>query len=136
MSAIFEIGRRLKHVKENDLAHGEFGKWLDSMGMNDRVARMMMKVTELGGKRSTYSEMGLNTLYLIATLPPEQREQPHTLADGRLPHVGQIGLREVKRALKEAEARRQQAEQKERLAYGLNTAGWPPFSFSYRRVQS
>ena len=40
--AIFEIGRRLKHVKENDLAHGEFGKWLDEVGINDRMARKFM----------------------------------------------------------------------------------------------
>src|SRR5690625_4480833 len=81
--AIFEIGRRLKYVKENDLAHGEFGKWLDEIGVNDRVARMMMKVAdELESKRSTYSEMGMNALYQIATLPPEHREAEHTTTKG------------------------------------------------------
>ena len=45
--AIFEIGKRLKHVKENDLAHGEFGKWLkESVNFTDRQARRFMQVAE------------------------------------------------------------------------------------------
>ena len=42
--SIFEIGRRLKHVKENDLAHGEFGKWLEKVNLNQRVAQQMIKI--------------------------------------------------------------------------------------------
>ncbi|WP_253718638.1 DUF3102 domain-containing protein [Weizmannia acidilactici] len=101
----------MKHVKENDLAHGQFGKWLESVGINERVAQMMMKVySELGSKTSTYSEIGLNALYQIATIPPAEREKPHTIpSTGETKTVDEMTvreLREVKKALKEAEKSR------------------------------
>lgn len=112
--AIFEIGRRLKHVKENDLVHGEFGKWLESVGINDRVARMMMKVAvELDSKRSTYSEIGMNALYQIATLPEEHRESEHMTSKGESKKPEDMTvkeLRELKRSLKEEQEARQRAE--------------------------
>ncbi|NWO14673.1 MAG: DUF3102 domain-containing protein [Virgibacillus sp.] len=81
--AIFEIGKRLKHVKENDLVHGEFGKWLEDIGIHERQAQRLMKVaSELGdSKATTWSELPFRALYEIATLPQEEREkeQPITI---------------------------------------------------------
>jgi len=79
--AIFEIGRRLKHVKENDLAHGEFGKWLEEVEIEPSQARRFMKVAEeLESKRGTYHDLGLRALYEIATLPESERDKTHTTA--------------------------------------------------------
>src|SRR5690625_6833188 len=81
--AIFEIGRRLKHVKENDLAHGEFTEWVEKdVGLNYRQANRFMRVVdELGDSNMTTSSLlGLNVLYEIATLPPEHRESEHVTA--------------------------------------------------------
>ena len=44
--SIFEIGRRLKHVKENDLAHGEWSNWLKSVNLNRTQATKFIKVSE------------------------------------------------------------------------------------------
>lgn len=112
--SIFEIGKRLKHVKENDLAHGEFGKWLESIDINHRVANTMMKVYSELPNSSTYSNLGFNALYLIATLPEELRDQPHTIpSTGETKTVDEMTvreLREVKNALKQAEERATKAE--------------------------
>lgn len=115
--AIFEIGRRLKHVKENDLVHGEWTKWCEEeLGMKRQQADMFIKVAEdLGGEfDKTFCHLGLSALYHIATLPPDQRKQPHTIpSTGETKTVDEMTvreLREVKKALKEAERRAEQAE--------------------------
>lgn len=120
--AIFEIGRRLKHVKENDLAHGQFGKWLESVGMNHRVANQMMKVAaELDGEKwRTSSNLGMEALYQIATMPEEQRYRPHTIpSTGEVKTVDEMTvreLREVKKALKEAQQEKELAERRAKQA--------------------
>ncbi len=119
--AIFEIGRRLKHVKENDLAHGQFGKWLKSIGMNWDVANRMMKVaSEIGSNSDTYRNLGLNALYLIASLPEEAREKPHAIpSTGEVKTVDEMTvreLREVKKALKEAQQEKELAERRAKQA--------------------
>ncbi|WP_010494973.1 DUF3102 domain-containing protein [Paenibacillus elgii] len=115
--AIFEIGRRLKHVKENDLAHGQWERWCrEQIEMDPSEARKFMRVVEQLGdtNRCTYTEMGLRALYEIATLPPEERERPHTVpSTGATKTVDEMTvreLREVKAALKAERERADRAE--------------------------
>ena len=119
--AIFEIGKRLKYVKEKDLAHGEWEKWCkESIGMTRQHADKFIKVAETFDMSTCHFKQSLDALYHIATLPPEQRDQPHTVpSTGETKTVDEMTvreLREVKKALKEAEARAQQAEQREQMA--------------------
>lgn len=123
--AIFEIGKRLKHVKENDLAHGEWSKWCEeSLGMNRKTAdKFIVVFTELGGNDSTSSQIGMSALYEIATLPPEQREQMHTLASGETKTVDEMTvreLREVKAELKRKQAELDAARRSEQIAMTQN----------------
>lgn len=74
--SIFEIGRRLKHVKENDLAHGEFGKWLSKINMSRSTARRFIKVADSPELNSpSMANLGTSILYEIATLPEEERKK-------------------------------------------------------------
>lgn len=113
--AIFEIGKRLKHVKENDLAHGEWAKWCsERIGMTRQQAdKFIVVFEELGGNDNPNCQIGITRLYHIATLPPEQREVEHELTSGQTkkPEAMTVReLREVKKALKEAQYAREQAE--------------------------
>ena len=97
--SIWEIGRRLNHVKENDLAHGQFGKWLDKIGIHYREANRMMTVAKQLPNVTTLSDLGSSALYLIATLPEEEKqEQIQRIEDGDTPTVRE--LKEVKNKLK------------------------------------
>lgn len=97
--SIWEIGRRLNHVKENDLAHGQFGKWLDNIKISHSEARKMMTIAQQLSNRSTLNDLGTSALYLIATLPEEEKEeQIQRIEGGDTPTVRE--LQEVKTKLK------------------------------------
>lgn len=72
--SIWEIGRRLNHVKENDLTHGQFTDWVESQGIHIREAQRMMKVASELPNTTTLSHLGATALHLIATLPEEERK--------------------------------------------------------------
>ncbi|ARU13874.1 hypothetical protein P7573_30 [Streptococcus phage P7573] len=98
--SIWEIGRRLQHVKENNLVHGDFGKWLDDIKISHSEARKMMTIAkQLSSNRSTLNDLGTSALYLIATLPEEEKqEQIEKIEQGESPTVRE--LQEVRRRLK------------------------------------
>lgn len=96
--SIWEIGRRLNHVKENDLAHGKFMEWLSKINLNWSEANRMMKIAKELPNYSTLSNLGSTALYLIATLPDEDKEeQIQRIEDGDNPTVRE--LKEVKKKL-------------------------------------
>lgn len=97
--SIWEIGRRLNHVKENDLVHGQFMEWLKKIEFSQKVANQFMKVAKELPNSATSQNLGLNALYLIATLPEEEKqEQIEKIEQGDTPTVRE--LQEVKRKLK------------------------------------
>lgn len=97
--SIWEIGRRLNHVKENDLAHGQFSDWVERQGIHIREAQRMMKIADELPNATTWSHLGNRVLYLIATLPEEEKqEQIEKIVQGESPTVRE--LQEVKRRLK------------------------------------
>ena len=97
--SIWEIGRRLNHVKEHDLAHGQFEKWVEKLGMATSEARKFMTVAKQLPNRSTLNDLGTSALYLIATLPNEEKaEQLDRIEQGDNPTVRE--LQELKKQVK------------------------------------
>ena len=97
--SIWEIGRRLNHVKEHDLAHGEFMSWLRKVEIDHTSAKRMMKIANELPNSATLHHLGTTALHLIATLPEEEKqEQIQRIEDGDTPTVRE--LQEVKKKLK------------------------------------
>lgn len=108
--SIWEIGRRLNYVKENDLAHGEFIEWVHSLNMNEREAQRFMKVTNELPNTTTLSHLGETALYLIATLPEEERTQPHETAKGETKTPDEMTVRELQELKKQLKAKDKQID--------------------------
>ncbi|MFL2140900.1 DUF3102 domain-containing protein [Ruoffia sp. FAM 26254] len=95
--SIWEIGRRLNHVKEQDLMHGEFIDWLNTVGIERRKASRMMRIAkELPENETTLSHLGLSALDLIASLPEESRHTPAMTRSGAIKPPIDMTVRELK----------------------------------------
>lgn len=115
--AIFEIGRRLKWVKDHDLAHGQFGNWLESIHMNHSTANKFMKIVSELGNSEPVPNLGWHSLYLIATMPPEERDKPQQLSSGETKKPEDMTVRELREAKRKLKQREQElADREETIA--------------------
>lgn len=111
--AIFEIGRRLKSVRDakadsadpdvRTLARqreeaGGWIRWLEeSVDFKRSYAHKFIAVfEEIGEDVRTSEHLGVDALYLIATLPPEERTREHTLKSGVTKTVDEMTVRELR----------------------------------------
>ncbi|WP_342438134.1 DUF3102 domain-containing protein [Paenibacillus sp. FSL L8-0436] len=99
--AIFEIGRRLKHVKDKKLAesHGGWTVWLREIEMStsqaDRFLQVIARVRP--DELPHVGNLGLRLLYEIALVSPEDRKRPHTISStGATKTVDEMTVRELR----------------------------------------
>lgn len=96
--SIWEIGRRLNHVKEHNLVHGEFMDWYTNLGIDKDFASKSMKIAKELPNFETFRNLGTTALHLIATLPEEEKQvQLQRIEDGDTPTARE--LKEVKKKL-------------------------------------
>ncbi|WP_303753301.1 hypothetical protein [Enterococcus sp. S86.2] len=118
--SIWEIGRRLNYVKENDLAHGEFGEWLETVGINHPEANRMMKVAKEIPYSSTLTNLGTTALYLITTLPEEERTKEHVTEKGETKTPDEMTVRELQELKKQLKAKDEQIATQARMIDDLS----------------
>lgn len=95
-------------MKENDLVHGEWSKWLKSVNFNDSQARKFIKVSDEFQKRSMSNTLGVEALYQIATLPEPERTKEHTTSNGETKTPDEMTVRELRELKKQLKQRDEQ----------------------------
>lgn len=118
--SIWEIGRRLNYVKENDLVHGEFMSWYQSIGLDKDFVSRSMKVAKELPNFETLRNLSNTALHLIAALPEEERTQEHVTSKGEVKTPDEMTVRELQELKKQIKARDEQIAMQAQMIDDLN----------------
>src|SRR5690625_487269 len=89
---VLEKGKLLKHVKENDLTHGKWLKWLDSIGIRPRTAQRYMQAYDQFGNTTCASQLTSGVMFDLLSLPAEFDREEFVTTPQVVPETGESKL--------------------------------------------
>ena len=108
-------------MKENDLVHGEYGKWLEKVNISKDYSAKYIKVFDEfdNSNFATLRNIGISALHEIATLPETERTKEHTTSTGETKTPDEMTVKELRELKKQI---KQEQQEKSRLESQLEQA--------------